>query len=61
MIEYVLVLGIIFTIVSLIAWRWVIGINFMHKNYPNYKAEDFLSWDEPETPSIDKKARKKKK
>ena len=38
----VIVIGIVVVISSLIAWRWVKGIDYMHKNHPNYKGEDFL-------------------
>jgi len=31
---------------ALIAWRWVVGIDYMHKNHPDYKGEDFLNWGE---------------
>lgn len=29
---------------AVIAWRWVVGIDYMQKNHPNYKGEDFLNW-----------------
>ena len=38
----VIVIGIVVVISALIAWRWVKGIDYMHKNHPNYKGEDFL-------------------
>lgn len=44
--EYVIVIGIIIIISGLIAWRWVVGIDYMHKNHPDYKGEDFLNWDD---------------
>lgn len=28
-----------------IAWLWVGGIEYMRKNHPDYKGEDFLDWD----------------
>lgn len=30
----------------LISWSWATGIEKMNKNYPKYKGEDFLNWDE---------------
>lgn len=27
---------------AVIAWRWVEGIDFMQKNHPDYKGEDFF-------------------
>jgi hypothetical protein len=37
---------------ALIAWRWVIGIDFMKENHPDYKGEDFLNWDEDDKNTI---------
>lgn len=43
-------MGIIIIIIAilstsaLIAWRWVVGIDYMHKNHSDYKGEDFLNW-----------------
>lgn len=34
----------IVSISALIAWRWVEGIDYMQKNHPDYKGEDFLNW-----------------
>lgn len=31
-------------ILGVITWRWVEGIDFMMKNNPGYKAEDWLDW-----------------
>ncbi len=28
-----------------IAWLWSGGIDYMQKNHPDYKGEDFLNWD----------------
>lgn len=35
---------IILTICAVIAILWVRGIDFMHKNHPDYKGDDFLNW-----------------
>jgi hypothetical protein len=33
--------------VGVICWRWVVGIDYMHKNHPDYKGEDlFGEWDD---------------
>ncbi len=40
---------------ALIAWRWVEGIDYMSKNHPDYKGEDFLNWEEPKEKNKDKK------
>lgn len=39
--------GIILFILALsasIAWLWAGGIDYMIKNHPDYKGEDFLNW-----------------
>jgi hypothetical protein len=30
---------------GIISWRWVVGINTMMKNHPDYKGNDFLNWE----------------
>jgi hypothetical protein len=42
--EYILVYGIMFIVVAIISWRWVEGIDYMQKNHPDYKGDDFLNW-----------------
>ena len=42
--EHIPVFGIIFIVVAFISWRWVVGIDYMQKNHPDYKADDFLNW-----------------
>ena len=44
--EYLLVFGIMFVIITFISWRWVEGIDYMKKNHPDYKGDDFLNWGE---------------
>jgi hypothetical protein len=41
---YVIVFGLMFILIGFISWRWVVGIDYMQKNHPNYKGEDFLNW-----------------
>ena len=43
-----LVLFIVLCISGIIAWVWVRGIDYMHKNHPDYKGDDFLNWDKDE-------------
>lgn len=41
--------GLIIFVVAisvLIAWSWARGIDYMEKNHPDYKGEDFLNWDD---------------
>jgi len=33
-------------IVGSLVWLWAGGIDYMAKNHPDYKGEDFLNWDE---------------
>ena len=42
--EYVIVFGLMFILIGFISWRWVVGIDYMQKNHPDYKGEDFLDW-----------------
>lgn len=44
---------LILAIAGSLAWLWAGGIDYMHKNHPDYKGEDFLSLDEDE---VNKKA-----
>jgi len=45
--EYMVVFGIMIIIVGLISWRWVEGIDYMHKNHPDYKGDDLFGvWNE---------------
>jgi|688.fasta_scaffold2834253_2 hypothetical protein len=46
--EYVIAIGISFGLAAIIAFFWVRGIDNMQKNYPDYKGEDFLNWNEKE-------------
>lgn len=32
-------------LLAILVYAWVRGIDSMHKNYPDYKGEDFLNWD----------------
>jgi len=42
--EHLIVIGVIAVVTGLISWLWVRGIDYMHKNHPDYKGEDFLNW-----------------
>ena len=44
--EYLVAFGLIFTISGLIAWRWIVGIDYMKKNHPDYKGDDWLNWND---------------
>ena len=44
-------IGIILLILAIsfsLAWLWAGGIDYMRKNHPYYKGEDFLNWTEDE-------------
>ena len=51
--EYLIASGISFGIAAVISIIWVRGIDNMKKNYPNYKGEDFLDWENAEAPWVD--------
>ena len=36
---------VMFIVTAFISWRWVKGSDYMQKNHPDYKGEDFLNWD----------------
>ena len=40
--------GLIVTLIIVIpvSIMWVMGIDNMHKNHPDYKGEDWLGWDD---------------
>jgi hypothetical protein len=44
--ENLIVFLLIIPITLLISILWVRGIDNMKKNYPNYKGEDYLHWDD---------------
>jgi len=44
--EYMVVFGIMIIIVGLISWRWVEGIDYMHKNHPDYTGDDLFGFDD---------------
>lgn len=41
---YAIVFFTMFIICGIISWSWVNGIDYMQKNHPDYKGEDFLNW-----------------
>lgn len=42
--EHLIAILIILIIVTPISILWVRGIDYMNKNHPDYKGEDFLNW-----------------
>lgn len=48
--KHLFVIGIIILIITLIVYLWVRGIDYMSKNHPDYKGEDFLNWGEEKAP-----------
>ena len=45
---------VIFISLIPIVYLWVKGIDFMHKNHPDYKGDDFLNWGEGKENEDDK-------
>ena len=37
-----IIYAIVFTILAALVWLWIGGIDYMQKNHPKYKGEDFL-------------------
>jgi len=48
--SYLIVILIILLITTPIAYLWIRGIDYMNKNYPDYKGEDFLNWEKETAP-----------
>lgn len=40
--EYLLVFLVMIAVIGVVAWRWVEGIDYMHKNHPDYKGDDLF-------------------
>jgi RimJ/RimL family protein N-acetyltransferase len=40
--EYVMVFGIMIVVIGFISWRWVVGIDYMQKNHPDYTGDDLF-------------------
>lgn len=45
-VEMLISISIIIVISSIISYFWVRGINYMDKNYPDYKGNDLFDEDE---------------
>lgn len=45
----VIVIAIITVLLIPLAFRWVIGIDYMQENHPDYKGEDLFGEDKEET------------
>jgi hypothetical protein len=43
---------LMFAVITLISYLWVKGIDNMKENYPDYKGEDWLNWDEDDKNTI---------
>jgi hypothetical protein len=47
MIGYIIVFGVMILVVGFISWRWVVGIDYMKENHPDYKGDDLFGvWDD---------------
>ena len=40
--EYLIIFGIMFIVICFISWRWVVGIDYMQNNHPDYKGDDLF-------------------
>ena len=52
--SFIIVVIISFSFAGLISYFWVSGLDHMIKNHPDYKADDFLNWDNDEDNENDK-------
>ena len=51
--EYMILFSVMLIILGFISWRWVISIDYMHKNHPDYKGDDlFGEFDKDEQEQI---------
>lgn len=39
---YLGVFGLMILVIGFISWRWVVGIDYMQKNHPDYKGDDLF-------------------
>jgi hypothetical protein len=44
--EHLILFLVMFIVIGFISWRWVVGIDYMKNNHPDYKGDDFLNWGE---------------
>lgn len=42
----IVIYAVTLILVASLVWLWVRGIDYMKKNHPNYKGEDFLNCDQ---------------
>ena len=47
----ILLIGVFLALVLLV-WSWVTGIDNMNKNHPDYRGEDWLTWNEEDKNDI---------
>jgi hypothetical protein len=40
--EYIPIFGIMIVIIGFISWRWVVGIDYMKENHPDYTGDDLF-------------------
>ena len=41
----IVIYAITLILVASLVWLWIGRIDYMKKNHPDYKGEDFLNWD----------------
>ena len=49
MMEILVGIGCVLLMVLPVVVLWIVGIDHMKKNHPDYKGEDFLNWESDET------------
>lgn len=58
--EHFIVICTTLVVSSLIGWRLIRGIDYMDRNYPNYKGEDLFEEKLPNEKKTNKRRKKKK-
>ena len=40
--EYIPMFGLMILVIGFISWRWVVGIDYMKENHPDYTGDDLF-------------------
>jgi len=51
-VKYIPGVLLILIVCAVVAWRWVIGIDYMHTNHPDYKGNDLFGLDDNDKTQI---------
>jgi hypothetical protein len=45
-VKYIPGVLLVLIVCAVVVWRWAIGIDYMHKNHPDYKGDDLFGLDD---------------